>query len=279
MLYSSCAFSLMALCVKSASPVLPSYEIVFFRSLLGLLMTWAVIRRKNIRLTKDSWRHLMLRGLSGFAALLLYFYTLTRLPLGTAVLLNYTSPVFSTLLAMIFLNERPNALLGGMTLMAFAGIYFLVDRPEITDQAAVWTGLLSALCAGVAYVSIRAIKHRESPFVIIFYFTVISTVGSLFFLPRGFVWPGLAEWLAIAGIGVFSYYGQLWLTISLRRIPASLAVPFSYLTPLLSFFYGFLFWREHLSVKEMAGAFMIIASGSLISWLGHTREGKTAVKN
>lgn len=274
MFYSSCAFSLMALCVKCASPDLPSYEIVFFRSIIGMVLTWLVIRRKKVELPGKSWRHLLMRSLSGFAALSLYFYTLTRLPLGTAVLLNYTSPIFATLLAMLFLSERPNLLLGTMTLVAFAGIYFLVDRPEIRHMDAVWTGLLSAVCAAVAYISIRAIKHRESPLVIILWFTTVSTLGSLFFLPRGFVWPSPLTWLAVAGIGIFSYYGQLWLTISLRRVPASLAVPFSYVTPLLSFLYGFIFWGDHVSGRELTGIVMIISAATLISWLGKTAEKK-----
>lgn len=262
----------MALCVKWVSPALPSSEIVFFRSLLGVLMTYAVIHRKKLPLTSPYWRTLILRGLSGFAALSLYFYTLSRLPLGTAVLLNYTSPVFSTLLAVLFLRERPNLILASMTLCAFAGIYLLVDPPQITDPAAVITGLLSAVFAGVAYVSIRAIKQHVSAIVVIFYFTFISTLGSLFFLPHVFVRPTLPEWLAIAGIGVFSYYGQLWLTLALQKAPASLIVPFSYLTPLLSFAYGFIFWKDPLSFKEAAGAILIIGASTVISFFGQTRE-------
>jgi len=277
MLYSSFSFSLMALCVKWASPNLPSPEIVFFRSILGVLMTYAVIHRKKLSLLSEHWRMLTLRGLSGFAALSLYFYTLSRLPLGTAVLLNYTSPVFSTLLAVLFLKERPNLILIVMTLSAFAGIYLLVDQPHITDPTAIWTGLLSAVCAAIAYVSIRAIKHHVQPIVVIFYFTVISTLGSLFFLPYPFIWPNLLEWLAIAGIGIFSYYGQLWLTMALQRTPASLVIPFSYLTPLLSFSYGFIFWREQLTFKEVAGVVMIIAASTVISFFGKTTEEKTAV--
>lgn len=277
MLYSSFSFSLMALCVKWASPNLPSPEIVFFRSVLGVLMTYAVIHRKKISFVSENWKPLVLRGLSGFAALSLYFYTLTRLPLGTAVLLNYTSPVFSTLFAVTFLKERPNPILVFMTLSAFAGIYLLVDQPQITDHTAVWTGLLSAICAAVAYVSIRAIKHRVPPVIVIFYFTLISTIGSLFFLPQAFVMPKPLEWLAIAGIGIFSYYGQLWLTMALQRTPASLVVPFSYLTPLLSFCYGFIFWQEHITAKEIAGIILIITASTVISFFGKTKEKEEAI--
>jgi len=276
MLYSSFSFSLMALCVKWTSPHLPSTEIVFFRSLLGLIMTYTVIHRKKLPLKSEYWQLLLLRSLSGFFALSLYFYTLTKLPLGTAVLLNYTSPVFATLFAVVFLREKPNTILILMTLSAFAGIYLLSDQPQITDSIAVWTGLLSAVFAGVAYVSIRSIKHKVHSVVIIFYFTLASTIGSVFLLPRGFMWPTLLEALAIAGIGLFSYYGQLWLTLALQKTPASLAVPFSYLTPLMSFCYGLVFWREHVGIKTLAGVILIITSSTVISLFGKAKDADPA---
>ncbi len=274
MIYASVAFSLMALCIKSISRFMPSQEIVFLRSLTGFMITFSVVYGKRVPVFGNSWQPLVWRGLIGFVSLALYIYTIAHLPLGTAVLLNYTSPVFSALMAIVFLKERPNALLLGMTILAFAGIYLLIARPaELSQQFAVWIGLLSAITTAVAYISIRSIKNRESPLIIILYFTVISTLGSLFFIRQEFVWPrGLSVWLAIIGIGIFSFYGQLWMTIALRRIPVSLAVPFSYITPLLSFCYGFLFWKEHLNGKEMIGIAMVITAGSLISWLGHTQE-------
>ncbi len=275
MLGSSVSFSLMALCVKILGRNHPSHEIVFIRSLIGVVMTSMVICAKKIPL----WGHgeirsiLILRGFSGFAALTLYFYAITHLPLGTSVLLNYTSPVFAAVLAMLFLRERPNLALTLLTFMAFSGIYLLVEsQPDFSKTSAAAMGLLSALFAAVAYISIRAIKHRASPLTVIFYFTIISTVGSAFLMSRDWHFPKTAEIPALIGIGVFSFYGQLWLTIALRRAPASLAIPFSYLTPLLSYGFGFLVWHEIPGPRALVGAAVVIATGSLIPSLGRTRR-------
>jgi drug/metabolite transporter (DMT)-like permease len=154
-----------------------------------------------------------------------------------------------------------------MILLAFTGVYLLVEVKLTVWDWNIFLGLLSAIFAAVAYVSIRAIKHKESPLTIIFYFTGISTIGSLFFLPFGFKWPDFGNWLALAGVGIGSFYGQLWMTIALRRAPASIVSPFSYLTPLLSFVYGFIFLNEKVSALSCLGGCLIIVAGSLISYI------------
>ncbi|MBN1688714.1 MAG: DMT family transporter [Candidatus Omnitrophica bacterium] len=277
MVQASIAFSVMALCVKTVSRWLPSLEIVFFRSLFGTLLILTVMIAKKVPLLGQQRRLMFFRGLSGFAALSLFFYTISKIPLGTAVLLNYTSPIFAAILATAFLGERPSRLLTGMILTAFLGVYFLVEGQFPDWNIYVLFGLLSAFFASIAYVLIRAVKHRESPLTIIFYFTGISTLGSLFYLPFGFVWPNPKAWLALIGVAIGSFFGQLWLTISLRRAPASLLGPFSYVTPLLTFLYGIVFFGEIPTVFSAFGAFLIILGGSLIS-LSETKKHTASAK-
>ncbi len=262
---ASLAFSAMALCVKAASRNLPSLEVVFFRSLIGTVMMISIMKYKRISMLGKQRRLMILRGLSGFIALSLHFYTIANLPLGTAVMLNYTGPIFAALFAIMFLKERPGAMVLSMTALSFVGVYLLVGARLESWNLMVCLGLLSAVFVGIVYVSIRALRHHESPLTIIFYFTAVSTIGSLAFLPFGFVWPDWKGWLLLAGVGVGSFYGQLWMTIALRRAPASLVSPFSYLTPLMSFFYGLIFFGEKLSALSLFGAFLIIAAGCLIS--------------
>lgn len=266
MIKASMAFSLMALGVKLVSQTLPSLEAVFFRSLIGTVMIVAIIKAKGVSLWGRKKGLMILRGLTGFIALSLHFYTIQYLPLGTAVMLNYTAPVFAALFAVFFLKERPSFFLWAMTLMSFAGVYLLVGAKLETWNFMVMLGLLSAVFVGVVYISIRALRHHESPLTIIFYFTAVSTVGSTAFLPFDFRWPNFWEWLLLLGIGIGSFYGQLWMTIALRRAPASLVTPFSYLVPLLSFIYGFLFFGDRLTAMSLIGGGMIILAGSLISY-------------
>lgn len=268
MVKASIAFSLMAFGVKLVSRTLPSLEAVFFRSLIGTIMIVIIMKAKGVSLLGRKKGLMILRGVTGFIALSLHFYTIEHLPLGTAVMLNYTAPIFAALFAVLFLNERPSLFLWAMTFMSFTGVYLLVGARLETWNYLILLGLLSAVFVGVVYISIRALRHHESPLTIIFYFTAVSTIGSIAFLPFGFRWPNLIEWLLLLAVGIGSFYGQLWMTIALRRAPASLVTPFSYLVPLLSFFYGFIFFGDRLSVTSIIGGVMIVLAGSLISYFG-----------
>jgi drug/metabolite transporter (DMT)-like permease len=274
---ASLGFSIMALCVKLASSKLPSLEIVFFRSLIGSLMIFAIIWKNKIPVFGTNRTLMALRGLTGFIALTLHFYTIEHLPLGTAVMLNYTGPIFAAILAVFFLKERPSLFLFSMILLSFAGVYLLVGADIRSLNTMVLLGLLSAVFVGIVYVLIRALRDRESAFTIIFYFTLVSTIGSAFYLPFGFQWPGLREWLLLLGVGIGSFYGQMWFTLSLRHAPTALVSPFSYLTPLLSFIYGLFFFGEKLTLLSLAGAALIIISGSLISYSEAKHGGEIAV--
>ena len=97
MIRASIGFSFMAVCVKFASQTLPSGEIIFFRSLFGSLMIGGWILRRGVSFLGRNRRLMLLRAMSGFVALSLHFYTIAHLSLGTAVILNYTSPIFAAL--------------------------------------------------------------------------------------------------------------------------------------------------------------------------------------
>lgn len=283
MCQASLAFSVMVVGVKTATRTLPPLEIVFFRSLLGSLMMAALMITKKVSFggKSEDRRLLLLRGVSGFLALTLHFYTLSVLPVGTAVILNYTGPLFVAILAALFLGEKPGAFLISMIAVSFSGVYLLI-RPEFrmdpSQGMAVFLAILSGLFAAVAVTSIRSIRRRESPMTIIFYFTAISTLGSLLYLPFGFRWPNLGEWMALLVVAVGSFYGQLWMTIAYRRAPASLVSPFAYLTPLLCFLYGLVLWKETLSTLNIAGAALIILGGASISIVESRRTGGSVLE-
>ena len=277
MCQASLFFSFMVVGVKVAVATLPPLEVVFFRSLFGSLMLAGLMLRKKIsfRGRPEERRLLLLRAVSGFLALTLHFYTISLLPLGTAVMFNYLAIIFVAIFAVLFAGERPSLFLFLMILISFAGVYLLVD-PQMTIRpgqgVAVFLGILSAVFAAVAVLTIRTIGHHESPLTVIFYFTAVSTAGSLFYLPFGFKWPNGQEWIPLLAIAVGSFYGQLWMTIAYRRAPASLVAPFAYLTPLLSFIYGLLFWKETLALRGVLGAILIMIGGIAIS-ISESRRG------
>lgn len=272
MIQASLAFSFMVVGVKLAAFRLPAFEVVFFRSLFGMVMTsYLIFLKKASFLGKRGERTLlMLRGIAGFIALTLHFYSISLLPLGTAVMLNYTGPLFVAILAALFLGERPEIFLISMILISFLGVYLLVG-PQVggivgkQSLGASLLALLSGFFGAVATLAIRGLRKRVSPLTFIFYFTALSTLGSFFYLPFGFKWPILREWFALAAVAVGSFYGQIWMTLAYRKAPASLVSPFAYLTPLLAFFYGLLFWKEKVTAENFLGGVLIILAGILIS--------------
>lgn len=273
---SAVAFALMAVCVKQVTEGLPSIQIVFFRSFFGMLLVLPIMWRKQITLWGREKGKLILRGISGFLALILHFYTISKLGLGLAVTLNYTAPIFAVICAVFFLKERPGLFVWSLILMAFGGVVLLNSASITRWRPEVWLALLSSVFAAIAYISIRTIKHRESPLTIIFYFTLISSIGSVFFL-RGWVWPSRQGWLLVAGVVIFSFYGQLWMTTAFRRAPPYLVTPFQYLHPILSFGFGWLLWDEVLTWRTIVGIGLIVLSGSLISYFETKREKRIPV--
>lgn len=270
---SALCFSVMALCVKYAGSTISPFQIVFFRSFFGMLMVLPVIWRKKVSLWGREHFKLTARGVSGFGALILHFYTISKLDLGMAIMLNYTAPIFTVIFSFFFLKERPSLSLCFLILLSFTGVILLNVRSASAWDLNVWLALLSSVFAAFAYLSIRTIRQKESPYTVIFYFTLISTLGSLFFL-KDWKWPDAETWGLVAGVVVFSFYGQVWMTTALRRAPAYLVTPFSYLHPVLSFGYGWLLWGDAVTWATAAGIFLIVGSGSLISWFETKREKK-----
>lgn len=267
MIASACAFSVMGLAVKAATQDIHPFQVVFFRSFIGLLTILFLISKKKVSLWGEEKKLMTLRGLSGFLALILHFYTIKHLELGTAITLNYMAPIFVTLFSARFLGEKPSPLLYWLVFVAFIGVAMMNLQKGWVWDPNIAIAILSAVFASVAYLSIRGIRKKESPLTVIFYFTAISTLGSLPFLPT-WSWPQPQTWVLIAIIGIGSFYGQLWLTTAMRRAPAWLAGPFIYLNPVLSSIYGWIFFGESANALFWGGLFLILISGILISLFG-----------
>ncbi|MFZ5802687.1 MAG: DMT family transporter [Candidatus Omnitrophota bacterium] len=266
MIQAAVAFSLMALCVKIASRTLPSYEIVFARSVIGLALLVYWIRKKHVSFWGKEKRLLIQRGVAGFIALSLYFYTLSKLPLGTAVILNHTAPLFVALLSTCFLKEKLSPGLWAAIGIAFAGLYLVVGADVRTWNFPMLAGLVSAVFLALAYFSLHSIQRSESPLTVVFYFMLICVGGSLACLPFGFRVPDTKTLGIVIAMAVFAFYGQIWMTIAFRRARASLVSPFIYVTPFLGFLYGVFFFGETLTPARTLGALLVIASGGWISF-------------
>lgn len=272
-------FSLMSLFVKLAGQRLPSQEIVFVRSVVTLLFSYLAVRWLGISPWGRDRRWLLLRGLTGFAALSCFYYALTKLPLADATVIQYTNPAFTALLAALMLREAIGWAEGLGTLVSLAGVA-LIARPAFLfgssaasiDLAAAAIALLGALLAAAAYVIVRKLRSTEHPLVIVFYFPLVSSLGSL---PTaaltGLEWPTPVEWLMLVfGVGVSAQLGQIFMTKGLHLERAGRATAFSYLQVVFAALWGLLVFGELPDALGITGALLVVA-GTLMATLGRHR--------
>lgn len=270
MLVAAALFAVMGVLVKYASANFSSPELVFYRSIFGLVTIWLGIvwqtRRWFASLsTAHAATHLW-RSLAGFIALVLFFYALGRVPLATAVTLNYTAPLFLAVLSAVWLHERHGRGLLLAVLLGFAGIVLLL-RPQW--QPNTWlpalAALVSALFAAVAYVDIKRLgKLGEPEWRVVFYFTLLCSLGGgLWMLLVGFKQPALADLPVLIGIGISATLAQLALTRAYHRGRTLTVGALAYSTVVFSVLYGVLLFDEQLPSIAWLGVALIVAAGIL----------------
>jgi len=271
MLAAAFFFSLMSLFVKLAGRRLPSAEIVFARSVVSLVLSYALLRRARL----SPWGHnksmLILRGSAGFVALLCFFFAVTRLPLADATIIHFTNPVFTGMLAAVFLGEAMRRReLGGLAL-SLAGVV-LVAQPTFLfgesarglDGLGVGLGLLGAVCSSVAYIAVRKLRESDHLLVVIFWFPLIATPASIPLMAKHAMWPTPAEWILLVGIGIVTHIAQMFLTKGLHLERAGRAMSLSYVQILFAATWGALFFNDLPNGIAVVGAALVV-SGALLT--------------
>lgn len=151
-------------------------ELVFFRNLIGVALILYALKHTPPKLTGGKWYLLITRGVFGFSAMILFFYTIMTIPLGEAITLNKTSPLFVTLLAFYILHEP----LSKRTLLAlfigFLGVVLIVKPFGMSISYEHFLGILGGFFAAAAYTTIKKIKDIYDSRVIVLSFVGIGTL-------------------------------------------------------------------------------------------------------
>ena len=257
MLISTFAFSLMTLFVKFL-PNIHAFEIIFFRSLISLIISFTALRMKRIYPLGVNKKYLVMRGLFGVTALTLFFITLQNVPLANAVTIQYLSPIFTAIFAIFMLGERLKWLQGLFFFISFYGVILIKGFDERVDTLYLILGITSAVFAGLAYNCIRKVKDTDHPLVVVLYFPLVATplMGVLSYFK--WVTPTLEEFGILLGIGIATQFGQVFMTKALQAENAAKISAMKYFGTVYALLYGYLFFSETYSTQALLGIGLVI---------------------
>lgn len=261
MVGSSLCFAVMGALVKLASETLPFQEVTFFRAFGGLVLiaAWMLLRRLSFAANDKGL--LVWRGVMGWAALTAYFYAIAHLYLADAVLLNYTSPFFTALLAAFFLKERLTARTSLCLAAAIGGVALVVGPKGGFWNIGALAGLGSALFAALAYVAVKRATANNSPWAIVLYFSLVASLLTLPWLVRDYHAPTPHEWLLLAGVAASATVAQVLMTYGYQLARASTASIVSLFTPLFAALLGFACFQDVPTWGTFAGGALLLGAG------------------
>ena len=269
------SFSAMAALLKLASTRgLNAPELVFYRSLFALpvVLAWVLNREKlSVLKPNQPMSHVWRSGL-GLISMGLTFEALVLLPLAEATAINFTAPIFATVLSCLVLKEFVGVHRWTAVFVGFLGV-LVVARPGGSSLPAlgVSVALAAALSQSAVTITLRHLQKSENISAIVFWFAVAGTsVGAVLMLFFGHLHPWQAIAFAATG-GLLGGFGQLFMTWSLRA-PISAVTPFDYLQIVAATIYGWLLFADVPTRHTLIGAALIAGAGIYTAWREHRRR-------
>lgn len=257
MLLAAFAFAWMNLFAKYLSDF-HTLQVVFFRATGTFIFIFPYMLVKKVPVLGKHRFWLGLRGILSFASVALFFYVLQRIPLGSAVALRYTAPIFSVLLAYLFLKEKVKKWQWVALLVSLSGAFVMKGVDLRIDAISFAMILVSAVLVGAVLAIVRYLGDKEHILTIINYFMVVSILGSLVSINH-WRFPTQQEWPYILGIGVLGMIGQILMTLAFQKADTATVAPIKYMELVYALLFGFFLFSESYKALPLIGMSLIIA--------------------
>lgn len=259
MILSVMAFSIMNTIVKYLNNF-SVYQIVFFRSFGTLLFTVPLILKNKIPFLGNNKKWLIIRGVAGVISITCFFQSLNYLPLGTAVSLRYTSPIFAAIFAFLFLKEKVKIAQWFLFFLAFIGVAIIKGFALDINTLGLALVFLSAISLGVIFVVIRKIGDSENSLIIVNYFMTMALVFGGIMSIFNWVTPSFTDLLLLISLGVFGYVGQIYMTKAFQYNETNIIAPLKYLEVVFMIIIGFGWFNEIYNLWTLIGVCLILFS-------------------
>ena len=269
------SFSSMAVAGRAVAGVLDTFELMMYRSFIGLaiIVCLGLAAGKFAEIRRDRLRLHLVRNICHFTAQNLWFYALSLITLAQLFALEFTSPIWVMILATLFLGERltrPRLL---ALALGFLGA-LIVARPGAGgDLFGLGLAAVAAVFFAGSIVSTKSLTRTETTFGILFWLTAMQSVMGL--AASGWdgdiAWPPLALWPWVALVGCAGLIAHTCLTNALSLAPATVVTPMDFLRLPAIAVVGMLFYAEPLDALVLLGAALIFA-GNYLNILAEQRS-------
>ncbi len=261
------SFSAMAVAGRMLASGLDTFEIMLYRSILGIAIVLSVATMAGTlgQIRTDSLGLHLIRNISHFAGQNLWFYAIALIPLAQVFALEFTSPIWALFLAVPVLGERLTAVRLLVALSGFGGILIITQPWQATLGPGVIAAALAALGFAGSAVFTRLLT-RSSPITSILFWLVtmqalFALIGAGFDGDIALPLPPALPWLAVVSVG--GLVAHLCLTKALALAPAAVVVPIDFLRLPLVAMVGLVLFSEPLQPHVLAGAAVIFAANYL----------------
>ena len=270
MLLSALIGALNGAVAKFLSQSMDPIEIVFYRNLIGVLIVLYSFKKFSVSIDTSKLHLLILRGVFGALAMVLFFYTIATIPLGEAVVLNKTSPFFVTILAYYLMKESITLRIFFALIIGFIGIVFIMKPFGVEISIEHIFGVLGGFFAACAYATIKKIKDIYDARVIMLSFMgigVLIPLGLFLFTPYVHfkIHTDIFIWILIVFMAIISTASQWFLTRAYSISRASIIGVVSYSNIPFAIGFGVMLGDSLPDLYTFLGIVFIVIGGILVS--------------
>lgn len=266
MLGSTLFFGLMAVAIRLASESLHTFQIAFFRNFFGLLAALPLLLRHGPDLLRTTQLpRYVVRCAIGVVSMMCGFWAIGHLPLAQAVALSYSTPIFVTIAAVIFLHEQVRARRWAAVALGFVGVLIIVRPGTEGFSAGTLVALAAAVLSGIVSIQIKQLSRTEPADRIVLFTTLLWVPMSLLPALAVWEWPRGIVWLWVIAAGVLGTGGHMLWTRALKLGDVSALTPISFMQLPVVALAGWLLFQERLDRWTVVGAAVIFTANVYIA--------------
>lgn len=259
-------FSLMSMAIsgRELSAELGTFEILFIRSVIGLIIICLLLTIygwDQVKTRQFGWH--MIRNVTHFGGQYGWFYGIAIIPLAEVFAIEFTVPLWTGILAVLLLGEqmtRPRAL---AIVLGIAGVLIILRPGFAVINMASFIVLLSALGYAVSHTLTRKLAFTDTPLAILFYMIIIQLPLGLLPALNQWVTPSAAMWPWLVLVGLSGLSTHFCISKAMQHADATVVVPMDFLRLPLIAVVGYLFYQEPISAYVLLGGIVMFTGNSI----------------